>query len=230
MDPLEKNARYDRETVEVMRRVVRRRDRLIDVGCHRGSVLRHMLAAGQDNEIHAFEPVPFLYRELLETFGSLPNVKLHRLALSDRQGEASFQLVRTNPGYSGFRRRTYPRPDEIIDTIQVPVSRLDDVVKPDPDRPLRFLKIDVEGAELAVMQGAIRTLTREQPYIVFEHGLGAADHYGVDPEQVYDLLAGACGLRISTMRDWLRDEPPLARARFARMFREGREFYYLAHP
>jgi hypothetical protein len=38
--------------------------------------------------------------------------------------------------------------------------------------------IDVEGAEQQVVEGALETIRRHQPIVVFEHGLGAADHYG----------------------------------------------------
>lgn len=227
---LEKNFRYDREMIEVMRRVVRRGDLLVDVGCHRGAMLRQMMDLGAEVEVHAFEPIDFLHAELLRTFGNFPNVHIHRLALADHNGPTSFHLVRSNLGYSGFRRRTYPRPDESVERVQVTAARLDDVLPPVPGTPVRFIKVDVEGAELAVLLGATAILRRERPFVVFEHGLGAADHYGTAPEEVYDLLAGECGLQLSTMRAWLRSDPPLARSAFIDTFRTGREFYYLAHP
>jgi hypothetical protein len=46
---------------------------------------------------------------------------------------------------------------------------------------------------------------------VFEHGRGAAEYYGVRPEQVYDLLVDEGGLEISVMEDWLNGERPLSR-------------------
>ncbi|HLY39530.1 MAG TPA: FkbM family methyltransferase [Candidatus Binatia bacterium] len=53
---------------------------------------------------------------------------------------------------------------------------------------LRRQRLDVEGAELEVLRGAGRTLHRWKPYVVFEHGLGAADSYGTSPGMVHELL------------------------------------------
>ena len=64
------------------------------------------------------------------------------------------------------------------------------------DFPIHFMKIDVEGAELQVLRGAIQTILKYKPVIVFEHGLGAADHYGTKPEDIYDFLVSECGLSI----------------------------------
>ncbi|MEJ7661318.1 MAG: FkbM family methyltransferase [Hymenobacter sp.] len=75
------------------------------------------------------------------------------------------------------------------------------------------MKIDVEGGELQVLEGAQKMLAASRPVIIFEHGIGGSDHYGTRPEQVYDLLAGpAIGLSISTMARWLAGQPALSRA------------------
>ena len=60
-------------------------------------------------------------------------------------------------------------------------------------------------------------------------GVGAADCYGTQPEQVYDLLT-SCGLKLSVMKDWLEGARPLDRAAFANQFYAGLNFYFLAHP
>ena len=59
-----------------------------------------------------------------------------------------------------------------------------------------LIKIDVEGAERQVIEGAIETLRRHAPIVVFEHGPGAQDEYQTSPEQVYDLLVSGAGMRI----------------------------------
>ena len=96
--------------------------------------------------------------------------------------------------------RRYDRPNEEVIEISVRVLKLDEVLP--EDLPVRLIKIDVEGAELQVMRGAQAVLRRWHPYVVFEHGLGAADHYGTRPEAVFDLLTD-CALRLSLMKDWI---------------------------
>lgn len=226
----DKNRRYDEQTLEVMRRVLRRDSNTIDVGCHEGAVLKEMLRLAPDGVHHAFEPLPGFANGLRRTFGGRPNVHVHELALSDQEGEATFQHVVSNPGYSGLRKRRYDRPDETLQEIRVRTARLDDLL-PNSHR-VDFVKIDVEGAELLVLRGAAATLARCRPTVVFEHGPGAADCYGARPEEVHDLLVQQCGLAVFTMEAWLRSGAAAAldRAAFAQRFDQGLDYYYMARP
>jgi FkbM family methyltransferase len=226
----DRNRRYDEQTLLVMQRVLRRQSNTIDVGCHEGSVLREMLRRSPRGIHYAFEPLPEFAQGLRASFGTKTNVRLHEVALSDVTGSATFQHVVTNPGYSGLRQRRYDRPDETLAEIVVRTERLDDVVP--RDQAIDFVKIDVEGAELLVLRGAVMTLRRTRPTIVFEHGPGAADFYGARPEQVYDLLSSECGLRVFVMADWLQrgDAAALDRETFAQHFDQGLDYYYMACP
>lgn len=223
------NDLYDAQTVAVMARVLAQGSNCIDVGCHRGTILDHMMRLAPGGKYFAFEPLPDLFAGLATKYANAPAVRLHELALGEAAGETSFQHVVTNPGYSGIKRRRYDRPDEQVVEITVKVAKLDDVLPSGID--IRLVKIDVEGAELGVLRGGTAMLHRCRPFVVFEHGLGAADFYGTRPEQVFDLLSD-CELRVSLMKDWLEHGSTKAftRATFADEFDTGRNFYYLAHP
>ncbi len=222
----QRNFQYDEDSFAVMRRCLRIDSNCVDVGSHRGSFLAEIVRLASRGTHLAFEPLPHLYKELVASYGSMPNVRLYELALSDTVGERTFQYVVSNSGYSGFRRRRYDRPSEVIKELEVRSELLDNIV---PDNmPIDFIKIDVEGAELEVMRGAVTTIKRSSPTIVFEHGLGAADYYGTSPEAVYDLLGSECGLQIFLMREWLRGAPALTRREFARQFYQKLNFYFMA--
>jgi hypothetical protein len=64
-----------------------------------------------------------------------------------------------------------------------------------------------------------------QAIVIFEHGEGAADYYGTTPADLYDLLAGQCGLRISLMADWLAGARALTRPAFIDQCK--RDLYFL---
>jgi hypothetical protein len=100
-----------------------------------------------------------------------------------------------------------------VERVSVRTERLDDVLAHGPAPTL--IKIDVEGAELGVMQGAVETLQRHRPFVLFEHGAGGADLYGTRPTQVFDLLEGV-GLRIFD----LDGGGPYSRDRFETTFNE----------
>lgn len=216
---------YDRQTVAVMERVLCKTSNCIDVGASAGELLKHMVRLAPRGNHFAFEPLAEFHSVLVKKF---PGVQVHDVALSDTEEKtAFFQHVVSNPAYSGLKRRRYDRPGELVETVTVRTGRLDDFIS--HDVPIRFVKIDVEGGEFQVLRGGRETVRRNQPFIVFEFGLGGADWYGVEPEVMYRLLSDY-GLNVSRMSDWLSGKPPLSGTEFASEFRESRDYYFLAHP
>ncbi len=92
-----------------------------------------------------------------------------------------------------------------------------------------MIKIDVEGAELLVLEGAIETITNWKPYIIFEHGLGASEFYEATSEMVFNLLT-SCGLKISTMKNWLDGKPFFGMNDFSNQFYNRVNYYFIAYP
>lgn len=223
--PITRNQRYDHQTRQVIRRVCRPDSTCIDIGCHKGEVLEIMRQAAPEGHHFGFEPIPDLFDGLQAKYQGSP-CTISPVALSDRKGTSTFNYVVSNPSYSGLVKRDYDRPNEEDTTITVQTDRLDDVLP--PDQPVDLIKIDVEGGELLVLTGAKNTLARYQPVVIFEHGLGAAEHYGSSPDQVYDLLT-SCGLRVSLMSRWLAGKSPLTRDAFIREFTEKRNYYFMAY-
>lgn len=224
---IDKNTFYDVLAYEVMKRCLGRCSVCVDAGCHKGLFLEWMMQLAPDGTFYAFEPLPELYENLTASF-PFPQVKLFNLALSNQAGVATFNHVISNPGYSGLLKRRYDRPGETDCTISVSTDLLDNVI--DEQDHIDFIKIDVEGAELQLLQGAISTIRRCRPIIVFEHGFGGADCYGTRPEHVYDLLCGDCGLKISLLECWLNGRRPLSRDGFRKQFDKDLNYYFIAHP
>ena len=225
LSPEEKNDRYDAETLTIMKRILKRDSNCVDVGAHSGSILRLMLECAPKGQHFAFEPLPDFAARLRASFAQ---ARVFELALSDTTGRVGFQHVVADPAYSGLRRRTYPSQLQEIHVITVQTERLDNLIP--ADLPVAFIKIDVEGAEMGVLRGAEGVIKRCRPFIVFEHGLGGADHYGTTPAAVYDFLRAECGLQVTLMRRWLGGKSPFTRAEFVENFQRGRDFYYLAYP
>jgi FkbM family methyltransferase len=222
-----KARRYDAETVAVMDRVLGPRSVCVDVGAHVGDILGQMLERAPEGTHYAFEPIPGCFREIERRFGGRANVITHEVALSDAPGRSSFTHVVSRPTFSGLRPRQMER-EETIASIEVECARLDDLVPRVPK--VDFIKIDVEGGEFGVFRGAVDTLRCSRPHVVFEHGRGGADKYGVSPEQVYDLLHGEAKLAVSLMSKFLDGAPPLEREAFSDEFSSGRNYYFIAYP
>ena len=224
----DKNRLYDIQTIEVMKRVLKKDSNGVDVGCHQGSILREILSFAPKGAHFAFEPLPEMYQGLLESFGSVQGLRIYDCALSDTTGTTSFQHVISNPGYSGIRKRRYDRPHEQIQEISVKIELLDNIIP--RNIPIHFVKVDVEGAELQVFRGGIETIRNSRPVIVFEHGLGAADYYGTSPESIYDLLTSQCDLRLFLMTHWIESNGAnsLSREAFCKQFYSAKNYYFMA--
>jgi FkbM family methyltransferase len=220
------NAGYDRLTVSVMRRVLGAESNAIDVGAHRGTMLRHMIVLAPRGRHFAFEPLPTFAAGLRRRF---PGVDVREVALSDTPGEAVFHHVVTNPSYSGLSRRRYPNEGEeaSVREISVRTARLDDEIP--KDLPVHLLKIDVEGAEATVVRGARSILRRCRPVVVFEHGWDDGRRPETDTTgSLWEELVGA-GLGVYQLAAWLDDGAPLSREGFEEALSKG-DYYFLAAP
>lgn len=78
-----------------------------------------------------------------------------------------------------------------MDEISVQVRLLDDDL-PEDFHPA-LIKVDVEGAEVKVFRGALSTLRRFRPVVLFEHG--RAELYETTSDELWDMLSD-CGYRI----------------------------------
>lgn len=220
-----KNQKYDQLTTKVIRTVCQPTSNCIDVGCHKGEVLQTILKAAPDGQHYCFEPIPEFYEQLTQNFPS--NCHFYQIGLSNQTGTTSFNYVVSNPAYSGFEQREYARDNEEIVPIEVQTERLDNIIP--NDVWIDFIKIDVEGAELEVLQGAEATIRRCQPVLVFEHGKGAADYYGTTPEEVFDFMT-ACGLKIMLLEEFFASKRPFTKAQFIEQFERHLNYYFIACP
>ena len=224
--PLTLNEKYDRETKAIIKQVCEPDSICIDVGCFKGDILKEMIAAAPKARHFAFEPIPDAYKRLSHTFGKWATI--FPFALGEKSGETVFHYVISNPTYSGLRQRKY-KGAETIKKINVQVRTLDELIP--PELPIRLIKIDVEGGEYDVMKGGQKLLRKWKPVIIFEHGTGGSDIYGIGPGQVFELLSGELQYRVSLMEDYLKNntDKGFTKAAFEDQFNKGLNCYFIAH-
>jgi FkbM family methyltransferase len=162
----------------------------IDVGANVGDVTEMFLRYAPDGAHIAYEPIPQLAASLAVRY---PRIEVRNRALSNSTGTRTFVYVESNPAYSGFLERTYPGREELLE-IAVQTEPLDQSLPSGyvPD----LIKIDVEGAEQLVLEGAIKTLSVHKPTVAFEHGPGGAGGYGTKATDIFGLLVIEAGLRV----------------------------------
>jgi FkbM family methyltransferase len=162
---------------------LRRDATYVDVGSNRGQVLREAVRIAPQGRHVAFEPIPALAAELTRAF---PEVDCRPMAIGAAPEVAQFCHFRKLDGWSGLRRS--PQIDDERgdpEYLTVKVSTLDIELA---DLAPSVIKIDVEGAELAVLEGGRSVLSSARPVLIFEHVAAAAALYGAVPGAPWDLL------------------------------------------
>ncbi len=153
----------------VLAAVLRGGDTYVDIGTNRGQVLREAVRIAPAGRHIAFEPIPALAAEVARSF---PGVDVREKALGAQPATAEFCWLRRLDGWSGLRRNP-----EISDSAGELAG-----VQP------RVIKIDVEGAEVDVLEGARHVLASAQPIVIFEHVTATAALYGATPGAPWDVL------------------------------------------
>jgi FkbM family methyltransferase len=189
----------------------------VDVGANEGKLLAIFTEVAPQGRHIAFEPVPWLADSLAQRF---PAVDVRSSALANERGTTSFVVHRKLASRSSLRSVGYS--DEDTETLTVQVDRLDDVL-PAGYVPA-LIKIDVEGAEHLVLEGARTTLARHRPIVIFEHQKHTAAHYDAGPGDLFRLLAGELEMRIFDMDG----EGPYTAERFGETYETGRRWNFFA--
>ena len=151
--------------MQLLRALIRPGDVVWDVGAHHGYVtLMASAAVGPEGRVHAFEPgarnAGMLERHL--RWNRVRNVDIEPLALGSFNGEASFG------GGDTSKMHALGGGDE-----RVEVRTASSLVAQEAYTPPDVVKIDVEGAEGEVLEGAIEVLPRDVRMLIAIHSRAA---------------------------------------------------------
>ena len=174
---------------------------IYDVGANVGF---HALAAarrvGVRGKVICFEPLPENAKKIQynAAANALTNIKTVTTALGSSAGEAAF-WTSEKPTW-GKLASVGKKPDRFAGEVKVNIQRLDSIVDAMRLAPPELIKIDVEGAELDVLEGARHTLERYRPTMLIEaHGTNAAiEKFLV----AMDYRVGVLGKRIAVAESY----------------------------
>jgi FkbM family methyltransferase len=165
------DARYEPNEMYAMAGMIGPGMCVVDAGANEGIftlIAAHLVGAG--GQVHAFEPSPRERTRLLANLAlnGLSNVKVHPTALGRAPGRAILRVAeRGHPGHNTIGSFAYTG-TALESSVEVDVVTLDQTVKELDLRRLDLLKIDVEGSETAVLQGADEVLRTLRPVVVAE--------------------------------------------------------------
>lgn len=139
-----------------------------DVGAHEGQTSASALSSFAEARVFAFEPHPVTFSKLLQRLAEDPRLVAHNLAISNTNGTSRFFEYSSSTLNSLISDAQYPvRKGVAARAITVQCTTLDEFCSRHGIQTIDVLKIDTEGCELVVLQGAQRLLSAERVRFVY---------------------------------------------------------------
>jgi len=160
---------FEPDNVNLLSHLCDNDSRVLDVGANIGMTALALSQICPDGQIVAIEPVPRTFEHLRRNVAeaNAGNIEVFNFALGSRGGLAPMQGHPSNLACS-FIADSYKIPDADHFSHEVTVKRLDETFGELSLDRLDFLKVDVEGFELEVFEGAKETLSAYRPIVFLE--------------------------------------------------------------
>ncbi|MYZ39756.1 FkbM family methyltransferase [Streptomyces sp. MnatMP-M17] len=142
---------------------------VLDVGAHVGYYAMIAALSSPKATVHAFEPVPPIHARLAinHRANGLKNLVLHQKGVSDEGGRADINIrfPLANLLSTGSSLEEFAKPLASAFTARIQLVTLDETLG---DTSVDLIKIDVEGHEPSVLEGAQQLIKRDRPVIILE--------------------------------------------------------------
>ncbi len=158
---------YDLPTQLLIDEAIKPNDNVVDIGANIGMfTLAARARTGDNGKIYAFEPNPGP-REKFEhhlKINNISNVEIRPYALHDHAGDMTLHIPKINAGEGSLKPLHYREEDTIAIPVEIKVGdeELSGVMP-------RFIKVDVEGAEIGVLAGIEKVIDQAKPIITVEY-------------------------------------------------------------
>jgi FkbM family methyltransferase len=189
---------FERRDALRLSRIVKPGHTIVDAGANIGyySLLFAKWLKGAGS-VHAFEPFPSTAQSFIRNLQLNPDlqgtVQLHQIALSNHSGTVSMDVPDSANCGCNYISTSSPG--------MIRAVKLDDFVAEHGIERLDLLKIDIEGAEVSLLQGAELTLKRLRPVIMIEINPSALRRFGQTAADVVSIL-GLHRYRLTLTTRW----------------------------
>ena len=140
---------------------------VIDAGANRGSFTDAFLRLHRPQRVLLVEAIPELAESLRARYSGDPRISVVAAALSDQNGEAQFEINRSEASSSLLpidprNSEWFARDLSVARSIQVPTITLPELMNREKLPTVDLLKLDLQGAERLVLRGGEDVLDRIQ--------------------------------------------------------------------
>ncbi|MDW8065798.1 MAG: FkbM family methyltransferase [Anaerolineae bacterium] len=184
--------KYEREFTLLFLRFLNRLgpgDSVVDLGANVGyySVMAAWhLRRFPKSWVFAFEPNPQAFSYLVQNkeLNCLSNLVVFQQAIGDQEGRIKLYI---NPGGITFGS-LQPYLAHLTQVCEVSMSTLDKLLQQYPDTRIALIKMDIEGAELFALRGAVEILNTFRPVIFYEENEAACAAFGYNVKDLRNFL------------------------------------------
>ena len=170
----------------IINHCIKEHDTIFDIGANVGEWSAHVLEHITPSALYAFEPQPEVYSKLKNRFERYNYIYPYNYAMGEKNGIITFFCYKNNE-LSGFFTRKVIKEQPY--KTEVTTICLDNFCTQNNIQTIDFLKIDTEGAELSVLQGAQKLLANHAiKTMQFEYG-GCAIDAKITLKEIYTMLS-----------------------------------------
>jgi FkbM family methyltransferase len=159
-----------------------------DIGANIGffSILGAKLVSSK-GKVYAFEPVPDNVARIHHNarLNNFSQITVIAKAVSESTGEGELLLTKNIGGHT---LASADRPPDVQGSMTVDLISIDDLIARGELTPPNLVKVDVEGAELDVLQGMKQTLAQYQPIVIYEIDAKQQEVFERKQQAVVDFL------------------------------------------
>ena len=156
----------------VFSQYTKRGDTVIDCGANVGYYTNFFRAiVGKKGCVHAFEPVPSTFEYLTENtmqYSNCGNYRLNMVGLYKEESTKNIYIPDSISGHASLKEHHKAWNAHKIDKKEIRLITLDTYVKKNGIIKVDFMKIDVEGSEIDVLNGSKQTLLKNKPNLHLE--------------------------------------------------------------
>jgi FkbM family methyltransferase len=186
---------YEPANTAVLETLLRTGDFVVDVGANHGWFALSMAqTVGETGKVWAYEPTPPIYDDLLRNLDQNRSLRVDARPRGLGMQEATTDIyLFTGLPHGHASQSSLGRTDHR--TFSIPLVTLDSELKHEPTAPV-LVKLDVEGAELQVLQGAKRLLQRAPPIWVVEVNWATSHAFQYGPPEIVAELTTSSSYNI----------------------------------
>ena len=158
--------------------------KVIDIGAHKGEFLENIMSLKNRIKVYSFEPQSKIFKDLKKKFKNKRNIKIFNLAISDSNSlkKMNINIKTSTSTFSSYNQNSFLKKlkdflltgyknKSVINSELVLANSLDSFCRKKKIKNIDLLKIDTEGHEMQVLEGAKKLLKNDIKFILIEFHL-----------------------------------------------------------